>query len=297
MENPQNVLESIITNPGLQHLGHKILRHLNKKTLLALRIANHSCKNFVENSRLILKKINFNVPLCAKFGTAKCAQSAQCALCAKRAQCAQCGTMDKWIKQAWLMLIQKVEEENPDLVENVALNLMKLYKSNAKTKRIFPLNVISQFGDIHLVEFIIEQNLAGRLSGNCENGGTPIYHATLKGHIEIVKILIGCTNDPNAPNILGETPILRATQKGYSEIVKILIEYTENPNAPDDFGRTPYEIATLNENLEIMNILKPKAFNWLNIGRRKAWLVLWIYALFLGFTCIIAYLRSEYLNN
>ena len=270
MENPQIFLESLITNPGLQHLGHKILRHLNKKTLLSLRIVNHSCKNFVENSRLMLKKLNFNV-----------------------AHCAQYSTME--LHQAWLLLIQKVDEKNPDLEENIALNLIKLIKS--KTKRIFPLNVISQFGDIYLVKFIIEHNMVGRLSGNCENGGTPIYHATLKGHTEIVKILIGCTNNPNAPNILGETPILRATYEGYSDIVKVLIECSDNPNAPDEFGRTPYQIATLNKNLEIMNLLKPKTFNWLNIGLRKAWLLIWLYGFFIFFSCIFAYLRNEYFNN
>ena len=90
MEKYQNYFKSLIANPGFEHLGHNILRHLNKKTTLSLRMVNIDCKNFVENPRFWLKKLNYK-----KSGSAE-------------------------VHEAWLTLIQKVEEEeNYHLMENL----------------------------------------------------------------------------------------------------------------------------------------------------------------------------------
>ena len=75
------------------------------------------------------------------------------------------------------------------------------------------------------------------------NGWTPIHEAAKNGHTEIVKALIECTDNPNAPDIFGWTPIHEAAMKGHIEIVKALIECTDNPNAPDDNGWTPIHVA------------------------------------------------------
>ena len=92
MENSQNYLQSFVTNPGFQHLGEQILRHLNKKTALSLRSVNHSCKKFVDNPRFWLKKLNYkNIKL----------------------------------HEAWSSLIQKVKEENADLEEIVVVTLLE----------------------------------------------------------------------------------------------------------------------------------------------------------------------------
>ena len=101
VEPSKNSLENIINNPGLEHLGRNILKHLNKKTSLALRLANHSCKFFVENSRFWLNKLYHK-------------KSEQYSV--------------------WLDLILKIEYEFgvypvPDLEQNVTLNLIKLFEN------------------------------------------------------------------------------------------------------------------------------------------------------------------------
>ena len=126
----QNYLESFFTNPGFEHLGHNILNHLNKKTILSLKLANHSCKNFVENPRFWLKKLNYK----------------------------KSGSLE--LHEAWSKLINKVEEENPDLKKNIAFNLIRLVicqgwslskvTHNHWRRKIFPLNVVSLSGDLAL---------------------------------------------------------------------------------------------------------------------------------------------------
>ena len=64
------------------------------------------------------------------------------------------------------------------------------------------------------------------------------------GQTEIVKVLATLTDNPNAPNKVGETSIYWAVHKGHTEIVKILALLIDNPNAPDEVGKTPiYEAA------------------------------------------------------
>ena len=50
---------------------------------------------------------------------------------------------------------------------------------------------------------------------------------------EIVKILAPLTDNPNAPDKVGETPIYWAAYNGHMEIVKILALLIDDPNTPD----------------------------------------------------------------
>ena len=86
-------------------------------------------------------------------------------------------------------------------------------------------------------------------------GDTPIHKAAEYGHTEIVKILAPLTDKPNAQNKAGITPIYQAAQAeaGYTEIIKILVPLTDNPNAPNNNGVTPYVVA---KNDEIRGILE-----------------------------------------
>ena len=231
--NMANSLENIITNPGLEHLGLSILRHLNTKTLLNLRLVNHSCKYFVENPRFWLKKLKYM----------------------------QSGSME--IYKAWSSLILKVEEEeNFDLDQNVVLNLIKLlncFQQSWVPFKFLPLNVFSLFGDLPMVKFMTKTNMVENLSRKSVSKfieeWTPVHLAAERGHTEIVKALIECTGNPIVPNTYGETPIHCAAKHGYSEIVKTLIAFTDNPNAPNHFGYTPISFAADKGHTEIVKIL------------------------------------------
>ena len=260
MENPKNYFELFISNPGFEHLGRNILRNLNKKTSLSLRVANHSCRDFVENPRFWLKKL-----------TSKRSES-------------------MGLHKIWSNLINKVEQENPDLVQNIVFCLIKLTDNSQDRRELFPLNVFSLFGDLRLVQFIITNNMIKSLSKNSKYGNTLIHHAAGRGHTEIVKALIEYTDNPNAPNNYNVTPIDMASINGHSGIVKNLIggsinyftsnndgtnqnlihrpaaightkfvkavvECTVHPNTPDSFGRTPIHFAALFGHTKVVKAL------------------------------------------
>ena len=179
MQNQQRNLESLISNPGFEHLCQNFLIHLDKKTLLAMRLVSNSSRNFLNKPRFWLNKLNF------KNG----------------------GSLE--LHKAWISLIQKVEEdgENTDLEQNIATILIKLVDNSEMRRKLFPLNVISMYGDLSLVKFIVKNNMVESLSRTCDKGWMPIFYATQKGHLEIVKILIQCTDNPNASDSKGRTPI------------------------------------------------------------------------------------------
>ena len=275
MDNPKNSLESFISNPGLRHLGCNILKHLNKKATLSLRSVNHLSKDFVETPKILLKKLNLK----------------------------NNATVE--LHEAWMSLIQNIEEQNFKLETNISLILIRLAGDGLRWKQnLCPLKVISLFGDLSLVEFIIKQNMVEKLSKNCESGETPIYIAAenghtgivqiliantdipnapnyrgwapifiaaAHGHTETVKALIGCTDTPNAPDVNGRTPIYVAASNGHTETVKALIGCTENPNAPDNNGQTPINVAASNGHTEIVKTLMnctryPNAYKLLYIA-------------------------------
>ena len=55
------------------------------------------------------------------------------------------------------------------------------------------------------------------------------------------------TDNPNAPDEVGDTPLHRAAINGHTEIVKILAPLTDTLNDPDKYGRTPIGKAQKNK--------------------------------------------------
>ena len=52
----------------------------------------------------------------------------------------------------------------------------------------------------------------------------------LLGHLEVLKVLLTCTDTPNIPNDNGRTPLMLAkfqTRKCHGEIIEILKKYPE----------------------------------------------------------------------
>ena len=86
-------------------------------------------------------------------------------------------------------------------------------------------------------------------------GNTPIGLAASRGHLEVMKVLINSTKDPNVAGNDGWTPIHSAADKGYIEIVKLLMSTTDNPNAQSNDGSTPLLYSAMNGHLEVVKLL------------------------------------------
>ena len=108
----------------------------------------------------------------------------------------------------------------------------------------------------------LEENLCDHLKMICkdkENYQSPIYWASEKGHLDIVKELATSSDNPNLPDhwINGRTPILLAAMNGHVEIIKVLAPLTDNPNEPNAFGTltTPIHVAVWIIQMNQMSLL------------------------------------------
>src|SRR3990167_3387165 len=90
-----------------------------------------------------------------------------------------------------------------------------------------------------------------------EDGRTPLYWASLYGHLEVVKLLLSVGADPNIADKYGDTPLFTASSDECLEVVKVLLAegVGADPNLTDQYGSTPLYWASHNGYLEIVKAL------------------------------------------
>jgi hypothetical protein len=78
-------------------------------------------------------------------------------------------------------------------------------------------------------------------------GTLPIHEASIKGHAEIVKLLLdsGCSFDK--PNYEGDTPLIDAVENGHLDVVMMLLEAGANPRKPNKKGNEPIDLINPDE--------------------------------------------------
>ncbi|MGL5385543.1 MAG: ankyrin repeat domain-containing protein [Serratia sp. (in: enterobacteria)] len=92
-------------------------------------------------------------------------------------------------------------------------------------------------------------------------GGVGITPASEKGHVDIVRELLTCTEiNVNHTNFVGWTPLLEAIVLNdggakQQEIVKLLLEHGANPHMTDKYGKSPLTLAREKDYREIAELL------------------------------------------
>jgi ankyrin repeat protein len=86
-------------------------------------------------------------------------------------------------------------------------------------------------------------------------GASPLYTATRKENLAVIKKLLKRGVDVNRPTPNGWTPLKSAAQQGSLEIVKALLEAGADPNIADDTNYTPLMNAVSGEHEDIVKFL------------------------------------------
>ena len=234
-------METIFSNPGLQHLAEKVFWDLDVEDLKICAKINSSCKMILQNPIFSLNKFQH---------------------------------LSNDNRKDWIKALQSVKHSDKGIAiisylqwnfkKNASLNLpcytnatvqdefrRKIWESCEKEK--------SSDEDTEIVKILAP--LTDNPNDPAEDGDTPIYWAACNGHTEIIKILITFTDNPNTPDNDGWTPIYWSALNGHTEVTKILAPLTVNPDAPDKFGTTPISWAARIGYTEIIKILAPLSEN------------------------------------
>ena len=86
--------------------------------------------------------------------------------------------------------------------------------------------------------------------------GTPLHYAAIKGHKEVVELLIAAGADVNAKDIDEWTPLHRAADAGHKEVAELLIAKGALVNAKDRVGETPLDFAINKNRTETADLLR-----------------------------------------
>ena len=98
---------------------------------------------------------------------------------------------------------------------------------------------------------------AGEVTTVSEDGKSPLYIATTKNNVEIMKLLIEGGADINRTSYDGITPLGIASQMGHLDAVKFLLECPGiDLNIKDEDGHSIIEMAVVNSQTEVADILR-----------------------------------------
>ena len=87
------------------------------------------------------------------------------------------------------------------------------------------------------------------------DGVTPVYNASLHGHLEVVRLLCKLGVDVNAARASQRTPVYIASQNGDVEIVRLLCEFGANVDAATKNQVTPVYAASHQGHLDVVELL------------------------------------------
>ena len=85
---------------------------------------------------------------------------------------------------------------------------------------------------------------------------TFLHYASRLGSVKNVELFTGKGIPINAVNIYGYTPLMEAAVRGHSEIVRVLIKNGARIDLKDNNGKTALQMAESNNHREVIQILK-----------------------------------------
>ena len=120
-----------------------------------------------------------------------------------------------------------------------------------------PLYYAALCGFVGLVEHLLVSHSSDI---NCRGGShtTPLHAATVKGHVQVISLLLRSGADPNSRDNLGRVPLHKVTDGGHFvmeqtslEITRLLFDSGANVNVTDDEGCSPLHAAARNGYREV----------------------------------------------
>ncbi|WP_333694464.1 ankyrin repeat domain-containing protein [Flavobacterium sp.] len=137
--------------------------------------------------------------------------------------------------------VQKAVKLNPDLVNQ---------KSN---EGFTPLILASYRGNLDMVKFLLDSGAQVNVGTSM---GSALMAATVKGHYEVVALLLEREANPDLTDSEGTTALMYAVQFRNVALTKLLLLNKASKTLLDSKGKSAFEYAVFTGNEEIINLLK-----------------------------------------
>lgn len=163
-----------------------------------------------------------------------------------------------WIGNGLNPLYEAARNGNKTMV-----NLLLDYGAILQTGTYNALTIATQFNHTDTVKLLLkhgaEPNGRPQIGFNVKDvnlGPSPLRIAAMKGHQEIVNLLLEQGAIVNAFGQTGRTALHWASLKGKRDIVKMLLDFGADCSVQDELGRTPLDWALIRNHQEIAKQLQ-----------------------------------------
>ncbi|OBT53419.1 hypothetical protein VE04_07004 [Pseudogymnoascus sp. 24MN13] len=130
---------------------------------------------------------------------------------------------------------------------------LKLDLNDVGVRHRTPLYAASWKGNIDVVKVLLE--LGADVTVADSNGETPLYVASHNGHVDVVKVLLEHGADVTVANISGWTPLNAASSYGHVDVVRVLLEYGADVTVANSNGLTPLYSASVDGYVDVVKVL------------------------------------------
>jgi ankyrin repeat protein len=125
--------------------------------------------------------------------------------------------------------------------------------SRAFDKALTALHVAVLRGHAEVVRILLKRG--ANPTAQDKHGRTPFHEASRQGHVELVRMILERGADPTVQDKDGRTPFHEASLEGHVEVVRMILERGADPTVQDKDGRTPFHLASLQGHVEVVRMI------------------------------------------
>ena len=116
------------------------------------------------------------------------------------------------------------------------------------------LHTAAKKGKLESIKLLVVEQGTDKDKEN-SHGHTPLYLASLYGHLEVVKYLVEQGASLDKANNSGNTPLSGAAHRGHLQVARYLLEQGADRDKADNHGYTPLHYAAQQDHLETAMLL------------------------------------------
>jgi ankyrin repeat protein len=119
----------------------------------------------------------------------------------------------------------------------------------------YPLGLAAFFGHRAIVEFLLKNGADVKTAARNAQKVTALHGAVARRDVEIVKLLLEASADPNARQERGFVPLHDAAANGNAALVELLLQHGARADAKTDDGKTAGDMAAERGHKELAEML------------------------------------------